>query len=207
MRDFAHNHKTHANDIEAVSDAVLKGTDLECGDLYQLLEQGVNLGIISERSINVSLKRLLTILFKIGLFDPESDHPYMSINRTVIECPEHKQQAYEMACKSMVLLENKNHILPLNPNKLKRIAVIGPNANNEQTLLGNYNGVPSEIITPVESLKKRLAGKAEIDYMQGVDFVRPLKEAPSFQEVASRAKRRMLFYLYRVSMPIMKGRE
>ena len=189
LRDFAHNHKTHANDIEAVSDAVLKGTDLECGDLYQLLEQGVNLGIISERSINVSLKRLLTILFKIGLFDPESDHPYMSINRTVIECPEHKQQAYEMACKSMVLLENKNHILPLNPNKLKRIAVIGPNANNEQTLLGNYNGVPSEIITPVESLKKRLAGKAEIDYMQGVDFVRPLKEAPSFQEVASRAKK------------------
>ena len=80
LKDFAHNHKTHANDIEAVSDAVLKGTDLECGDLYQLLEQGVNQGLISERSVNVSLKRLLTILFKIGLFDPDSHHPYMSID-------------------------------------------------------------------------------------------------------------------------------
>lgn len=189
LKDFAHNHKTHANDIEAVSDAVLKGTDLECGDLYQLLEQGVNQGLISERSVNVSLKRLLTILFKIGLFDPDSHHPYMSIDRRVLECPAHQQQAYEMACKSMVLLENKKNILPLNPKKLKRIAMIGPNANDEQTLLGNYNGFPSEIVTPVESFTKRLEGQVEIDYMKGVDFVQPLKDAPSFKEVAARAKK------------------
>ena len=189
LKDFAHNHKTHANDIEAVSDAVLKGTDLECGDLYQLLEQGVNQGLISERSVNVSLKRLLTILFKIGLFDPDSHHPYMSIDRRVLECPAHQQQAYEMACKSMVLLENKKNILPLNPKKLKRIAMIGPNANDEQTLLGNYNGFPSEIVTPVESFTKQLEGQVEIDYMKGVDFVQPLKDAPSFKEVAARAKK------------------
>lgn len=89
----------------------------------------------------------------------------------------------------MVLLENKKNILPLNPKKLKRIAMIGPNANDEQTLLGNYNGFPSEIVTPVESFTKQLEGQVEIDYMKGVDFVQPLKDAPSFKEVAARAKK------------------
>ena len=124
----------------AVSDAVLNGTDLECGDLYQLLEQGVNKGYLSEKDIDVSLKRLFTILFKIGLFDSGdmSRNPYFSIGREVLECPAHKAQAYEMACKSMVLLKNEKHILPLNPKNLKRIALIGPNADDPQTLLANY---------------------------------------------------------------------
>lgn len=140
IRDFAHNHKTHADDMLAVSDAVLNGTDLECGDLYQLLEQGVNKGYLSEKDIDVSLKRLFTILFKIGLFDSGdmSRNPYFSIGREVLECPAHKAQAYEMACKSMVLLKNEKHILPLNPKNLKRIALIGPNADDPQTLLANY---------------------------------------------------------------------
>ena len=189
ISDFAHHHKTHANDIEAVSDAVLKGTDLECGDLYQLLEQGVRKGLIDERDVDVSLKRLLTILFKIGLFDDADKNPYGNIGREVLECDAHKQQAYEMAQKSMVLLKNEKNILPLNVNKLKRIAVIGPNADDPQTLLANYFGVPSEIITPLKSLQKRLNGKVEIDYMKGVDFLQPLKEAPSFKEVAARAKK------------------
>ena len=189
ISDFAHHHKTHANDIEAVSDAVLKGTDLECGDLYQLLEQGVRKGLIDERDVDVSLKRLLTILFKIGLFDDADQNPYGNIGREVLECDAHKQQAYEMAQKSMVLLKNEKNILPLNVNKLKRIAVIGPNADAPQTLLANYFGVPSEIITPLKSLQKRLNGKVEIDYMKGVDFLQPLKEAPSFKEVAARAKK------------------
>ena len=189
ISDFAHHHKTHANDIEAVSDAVLKGTDLECGDLYQLLEQGVRKGLIDERDVDVSLKRLLTILFKIGLFDDADKNLYGNIGREVLECDAHKQQAYEMAQKSMVLLKNEKNILPLNVNKLKRIAVIGPNADDPQTLLANYFGVPSEIITPLKSLQKRLNRKVEIDYMKGVDFLRPLKDAPSFKEVAAQAKK------------------
>lgn len=189
INDFTHHHKTHANDTEAVSDAVLKGTDLECGNLYQLLEQGVQQGLISERDVDVSLKRLLTIPFKIGLFDPADANPYGKIGREVIECDAHKQQAYEMARKSMVLLLNKQHILPLDKHKLKRIALIGPNANNEQTLLANYFGTPSEIITPLESLQKRLGDAVEIDYMQGVDHLRKLSDAPSFQEVAQMAQK------------------
>ena len=187
--DFARHHKTHANDIDAVSDAVLKGTDLECGDLYQLLEQGVKQGLISEHSINVSLKRLLNILFKIGFFDETVNHPYFSIGREVLECEAHQKKAYEMAQKSMVLLKNNKQILPLNEKKIKRIALIGPNADAPQTLLGNYFGTPSEIVTPLKSLQKRLGGKVMIDYMKGVDFVKKLENAPSFREVADRARK------------------
>lgn len=189
VNDFAHHHKTHANDIEAVSDAVLKGTDLECGDLYPLLEQGVKQGLISEHSINVSLKRLLAILFKIGLFDGTVNHPYFSIGKEVLECEAHQQQAYEMAQKSIVLLKNHKQTLPLNENKIKRIALIGPNADAPKTLLANYFGTPSEIVTPLKSLQRRLGDKIVIDYMQGVDFVKRLENAPSFREVAARAKK------------------
>ena len=116
-----------------------------------------------------------------------SRNPYFSIGREVLECPAHKAQAYEMACKSMVLLKNEKHILPLNPKNLKRIALIGPNADDPQTLLANYYGVPSEIITPLKGLERRLKGKVMIDYMKGVDHVRRLDGGPSFQEIAGRA--------------------
>ena len=189
INDFAHNHKTHATDVEAVSEAVLQGTDLECGNLYQLLEQGVQQGLIKERDVDVSLKRLLTILFKIGLFDPADENPYAHINRDVIECEAHQQQAYEMARKSMVLLKNEQQTLPLKKEKLKRIALIGPNANDEQTLLANYFGTPSEIITPLESLQRRLGNEVEIDYMKGVDHLCLLSDEPSFQAIAERARK------------------
>ena len=189
INDFARHHKTHTHDVEAVSDALLKGTDLECGNLYPLLEQGVQRGLVSERDVDVSLKRLLTILFKIGLFDPVDAHPYGAIGREVIECDAHKRQAYEMACKSMVLLKNERKLLPLDKGKLKRIALIGPNADDEQTLLANYFGTPSEIVTPLESMRRKLGPDVQIDYMKGVDHLRLLPDAPSFQEVARRASK------------------
>lgn len=189
VNDFAHNHKTHANDVVAVADAVLKGTDLECGNLYQKLEEGVQQGIISERNINVSLARLFEIQFKLGMYDPIDRVPYMSIGREVLECDAHKAHAYEMAQKSMVLLKNNKNILPLNAHKIKRIALIGPNMNNDNTLLGNYFGVPSEIITPYKSLKKRYGNSIEIDTLTGTGIVQELKGGPTFDQVAARAKK------------------
>ena len=93
-----------------------------------------------------------------------------------------------MARKSMVLLKNEGDILPLDRNKINRIAIVGPNADDEQTLLANYFGTPSEIITPLKSLKRRLQGKTAIDYMKGVDHVSLLEAAPSFETIAAQAK-------------------
>ena len=189
VTDFAHHHKTHSNDIEAVADAVLKGTDLECGNLYQKLQEGVQQGIISEKDINVSLARLFKIQFKLGMYDPADRVPYAMIGREVIECDAHKAHAYKMAQESMVLLKNNKNILPLNASKIKRIALIGPNMDNGSTLLANYFGVPSEIITPYKSLKKRFGNTIQIDTLTGVGIVQKLEGAPSFAQVAAQAKK------------------
>lgn len=187
INDFAHHHKTHLDDMVAVSDAMLAGTDLECGNLYQLLEQGVQKGLHSEKDIDVSLTRLFTILFKLGMFDPADKNPYASIGREVIECDAHKQHAYRMAQESMVLLKNENGILPLDSKKVKEIALVGPNADDEHTLLANYFGTPSEIITPYKSLKKRYGNRIKINYIKGVDVTKKIEGAPSFEEVAAQA--------------------
>lgn len=189
VSDFAQYHKTHSNDTEAVADAVLSGTDLECGNLYQKLQQGVEQGLISEKDINVSLARLFEIQFKLGMYDPADKVPYASIGREVIESDAHKKHAYEMAQKSMVLLKNNKNILPLNASKIKRIALIGPNMDNGNTLLANYFGTPSEIITPYKSLEKRFGNSIQIDTLTGVGIVQKLEGAPSFAQVAAQAKK------------------
>lgn len=189
VSDFAQYHKTHGNDTEAVADAVLSGTDLECGNLYQKLQQGVEQGLISEKDINVSLARLFEIQFKLGMYDPADKVPYASIGREVIESDAHKKHAYEMAQKSMVLLKNNKNILPLNASKIKRIALIGPNMDNGSTQLANYFGTPSEIITPYKSLQKRFGNSIRIDTLTGVGIVQKLDGAPSFAQVAAQAKK------------------
>ena len=189
VSDFAQYHKTHSNDTEAVVDAVLNGTDLECGNLYQKLQQGVEKGLISEKEINVSLARLFEIQFKLGMYDPAGRVPYASIGREVIESDAHKKHAYEMAQKSMVLLKNNKNILPLNASKIKRIALIGPNMDNGSTQLANYFGTPSEIITPYKSLQKRFGSSIQIDTLTGVGIVQKLEGAPSFAQVAAQAKK------------------
>lgn len=189
VTDFANHHKTHANNMVAASDAMLAGTDLECGNLYQLLLEGVQQGLHSERDINVSLTRLFTILFKLGMFDPQDQVPYASIGREVIECDAHKQHALRMAQESMVLLKNEKQLLPLKASKVKRIALIGPNADNGHTQLANYYGTPSEIVTPYMSLKRRFGDRIKIDYYAGTDIVKKLDNAPSFAQIAAEAKK------------------
>lgn len=189
VSDFKSFHKTHPNDIIAASDAMLAGTDLECGNLYQLLEQGVKKGLHSERDINASLNRLFTILFRIGMFDSQDCVPYSSIGREMIECDAHKAHALRMAQKSMVLLKNDRNLLPLKASKLKRIALIGPNADNGHTQLANYYGTPSEITTPYQSLLRRLGDRVKIDCIPAIGIVDKLKDAPSFAEIASQARK------------------
>lgn len=94
-----------------------------------------------------------------------------------------------MAQKSMVLLKNNKNILPLNASKIKRIALIGPNMDNGSTLLANYFGTPSEIITPYKSLQKRFGNSIQIDTLTGVGIVQKLEGAPSFAQVAAQAKK------------------
>ncbi|MCM1515334.1 MAG: glycoside hydrolase family 3 C-terminal domain-containing protein [Paraprevotella sp.] len=189
VSDFTSFHKTHSNLTDAVVDAVLNGTDLECGGSYQKLLQGVQRGQISEKEINVSLARLFRIQFKMGMYDPADRVPYSSIGREVLECDSHKAHAYKMAQESMVLLRNNKNLLPLSAKKIKRIVLVGPNMNNGKTLLANYFGMPSEIITPYKSLEKRYGNTIKIDTIQGVGITKELDCGPSFAQVAAKAKK------------------
>jgi len=184
--DFYRHHKTHQNEAYAAADAVFHGTDLDCGrDAYKGLVEAVQKGIIDEKQIDVSLKRLFTIRYQLGLFDPAENVPYSKIPLSVLESPRHKELSSTITRQSVVLLKNDNNFLPLNKN-LKKVAVIGPNADNEVSVLGNYNGFPTEITTPFKSIRNKLKN-AEVVYEKGVDYVVPSENSDA--EIASLVQR------------------
>ena len=170
--DFYRHHKTHPDAKFASADAVFNGTDLDCGqDAYRGLIDAVKTGLITEEQIDISLKRLFSIRLRLGLFDPKEEVEYAKIPLSVLESPKHKDLALKMTRESIVLLKNENNFLPLS-KKLKKIAIVGPNADNETAVLGNYNGFPTEIMTPYKALKNKLKN-TEIIYEKGIDFVKP----------------------------------
>lgn len=158
-------HETHADAASASADAVIAGTDLECGGSYRALKTAIENGQITEEQLNVSLKRLFKGRFELGMFDPDDRVPYSSIPYSVVESPEHVAQALEMARKSIVLLKNKNNILPLS-KELKKIAVVGPNAADSTMLWANYNGFPTKTVTILEGIRNKLP-QSEVIYEIG----------------------------------------
>ena len=174
--DFYQTHKMFPDAESSATDAVLHGTDVECGNhTYKTLMQAVKDGKLTEKDIDVSLKRLFTIRFRLGMFDPVSMVKYAQIPITNLESQPHKDLALKMARESIVLLRNaplagqKNNLLPLQKN-IKKIAVLGPNADNANTQLGNYNGQPSVVTTVLQGIKNKLQN-AEVFYSKATDFV------------------------------------
>ncbi|HYM92536.1 MAG TPA: glycoside hydrolase family 3 C-terminal domain-containing protein, partial [Chitinophagaceae bacterium] len=169
--DFYERHKTSPDAESAATDAVLHGTDVECGNVtYKTLVKAVQDGKLTEKDLDVSLKRLFTIRFRLGMFDPPEMVKYAQIPITALESPEHKAHALKMARQSIVLLRNENHLLPLSKN-IKKIAVLGPNADNANTQLGNYNGQPSVVTTVLMGLKQKLGNTVNVFYSRATNFV------------------------------------
>jgi beta-glucosidase len=166
-------HETHPDAESASADAVLNGTDLECGNSYKALIKALKEGKISENDLDVSLRRLLKGRFELGMFDPDERVPYAQIPYNVVESPEHVAQALEMAHKSMVLLKNKNNTLPLSKT-IRKIAVVGPNAADSTMLWANYNGFPTHTVTILEGIRNKVPD-TEVIYELGcnhaADFV------------------------------------
>lgn len=168
--DFFRYHKTHKDATTSAVDAVLHGTDVECGQtVYKTLIDAVKSGLIKEEQLDVSLKRLFTIRYRLGMFDPPSMVKYALTTAAVLESTPHKAHALKMAQQSIVLLKNENNTLPLN-KKIKTIAVIGPNADNKIAALGNYNGTPTKVISLLDGLKEKLGNDVKIIYEKAVNF-------------------------------------
>ena len=168
ITDIYANHKVVATPAEAAALAVKAGTDLECGKTYLNLSLAVEQKLITEKEIDVAVKRLFTARFKLGMFDPPDRVKYASIPYNVVDNQQHRALALESARKSMVLLKNENNTLPLKKD-LKTVAVIGPNSDQWLMLLGNYNGVPSNPITPLRGIREKLPN-SKVLFAQGCEL-------------------------------------
>jgi beta-glucosidase len=172
VTDFYNSHKVSSTPVHAASKALLAGTDVECvwdNYYFKMLPEAVNKGLIKEQDMDESLMRILINRFDVGDFDPDSIVLWAQIPDSILNCRKHKALAYKMAQQSIVLLQNKNNILPLSKN-LKKIAVIGPNATDKVMLWGNYNGTPIQTISILEGIKTKLK-ENKIFYDKGCDLV------------------------------------
>ena len=153
IRDFYEKgrHETHADAATASAAAVKAGCDLECGGSYAALAEAVRRGLISEAEIDRSVERLMKARFELGLFEKED--PF-NIPYSVVDCGEHRILAKVMALESLVLLQNENDLLPLAPTA--KVALVGPNADNEVMQWGNYNGTPYRTTTLLDALRAAL---------------------------------------------------
>lgn len=192
VTDFYTTHKVSSDDVHAASKAVLAGTDVECvWDKYPFkkLPEAVEKDLIKEEEINKSLLRVLIGRFDLGEMDDDSIVSWTQIPATVLNSKEHQQLALEMAQKSMTLLQNKNNILPLNKS-INKVAVIGPNADNEPMLWGNYNGTPNKTIT----IKKGIEGKLtenKVLYDKSCDLVEDKVTDTYFDQFSFNGKKGM----------------
>ncbi|MGE5394820.1 MAG: glycoside hydrolase family 3 C-terminal domain-containing protein, partial [Candidatus Saccharibacteria bacterium] len=169
IADIWQTHKIAKDAAEAAAMAVKKGTDLECGDTYKALPEAVKRGLVSEKDIDVCVGRLMTARMKLGMFDPDEKVPYAQIPFSVNDNPAHDYLARVAAQKSIVLLKNKSNTLPLS-KKLGRIAVIGPNADEVESLWGNYNGIPSHPVTVLQGIKNKVEPQTQVIYAQGSEL-------------------------------------
>ncbi len=177
--DIYLNHRLVETPAEAAALAVKSGTDLDCGSLvYPHLVDAVAQGLIAEAEVDAAVKRLFTGRFKLGMFDPVERVPYAQIPYDVLDSEPHRALAREVARASMVLLKNDG-VLPLRKD-LGTIAVVGPNADQWLMLLGNYNGVPSDVVTPLRGIREAVAGGTEVVYARGAD---PAEGFPLFEVV------------------------
>ncbi len=167
IRDFHEGHGVTATMEESAALALRAGCDLNCGNAYLHLLSAVRGGLAEERDLDRSLERLLVARFRLGLLGEASDgHPYASIPYDRVDCAEHRALNLKAALHSLVLLENDG-LLPLDAARMRRIAVIGPNADSLTALLGNYHGTPSDPWTILRGIRSIVPPTVEVRYAQG----------------------------------------
>jgi beta-glucosidase len=166
IADFYMGHHVVPGQAEAVALSVKHGVDLNCGDEYPALVEAVKRGLITEKEIDAALATLLKTRFKLGMFDPKGSGPYDHISEDVINSPEHRQLAKQVALESIVLVKN-NGVLPLR-NDLPKYFLTGPTAANLDALIGNYYGVNPEMTTILEGLASGISHASQMQFKPGI---------------------------------------
>ncbi|MCJ7611393.1 MAG: glycoside hydrolase family 3 C-terminal domain-containing protein, partial [Candidatus Aminicenantes bacterium] len=169
--DMFQGHKVVSTQAEAAALGVKSGCDLSCGTEYRSLQEAVDKGLITEKEVDVSVKRLFRARFKLGEFDPAEKVGYAQIPYSAVDSGENRALALEAARKSIVLLKNERKTLPLKKD-LEAIAVIGPNADDVEVLLGNYNGTPVDPVTPLRGIREKVSAKTKVLSALGCEWAK-----------------------------------
>ena len=191
--DMLYRHRFFKTGPEAAARSILAGCDLNCGIAYRRdLKEALDEGLLEEKNLDTALTRVLSARFRLGEFDPAGAVPYNSITKDKLDSKENRDLALEVAQKSIVLLKNKG-VLPLKKDKIKSIAVIGPNA--EEIQLGIYSSWPNVQVGPLDGIKEKAASLGiKVDYTMGCvvsgESLRPI-ETKYFAKVNGTNKRGM----------------
>ncbi|MBN2320439.1 MAG: glycoside hydrolase family 3 C-terminal domain-containing protein [Acidobacteria bacterium] len=169
IRDIYRNHKIVETAEEAAALGIKRGCDLNCGNTYESLKGAIEQGLLTEKQLDISVKRLFTARMKLGMFDPPERVKWTQIPYSVNDSPENSRLAGETTRKAIVLLKNEGAALPLGRD-VGTIAVIGPNADDVEVLLGNYNGTPSHPVTPLAGIREKVDSTTEVLYARGCDI-------------------------------------
>lgn len=172
LSDFHLNHKVTKDAAESAALALQHGCDLGCDHVFHEIPEAINRGLITEAEVDRALERTLGTRFKLGMFDPQEEVPFASISTDVVASQTHRELAYQTATQSVVLLKNKNNILPIKPST-KKIFVTGPTAASIEVLLGNYYGFNEKMITLLEGITGRIPEGMGMEYTAGANIKHP----------------------------------
>jgi beta-glucosidase len=173
ISDVYGSHGLASSSAEAAAMAVKAGCDLECCRTYRIpceytdIADAIEQGLLTEEDLDRSLKRLFTARFQLGMFDPPEQVPYRQIPFDVVDSPEHRELALEVARQSLVLLKNEDDLLPVDSSTLNSVAVIGPNADDTLVLRGNYFGTPTSSVSVLDGIKDLVARGTEVSHASG----------------------------------------
>jgi beta-glucosidase len=168
--DMFISHHTAKDSIEAMAAAIRAGVDNHCMGYPGAVLPAIRQELLTEADLDTAVARLLRARFKLGMFDPDKLNPYDRIPATVINDEKHRKFAQQLARESIVLLKNRNKTLPLSLIT-RNIAVIGPNADDPEVQLGNYNGDPATITTPLQAIKTLFGSSGNVVYKKGCNVV------------------------------------
>lgn len=172
LSDLHLNHKVTKDAAESAALALKRGCDLGCDHVYSEIPEAIQRGLISEADVDRALERTFTTRFKLGMFDPDEEVPFASISTDVVACDKHRLLAYQTAAESVVLLKNKDNILPIKPDT-KKVFVTGPTAASIEVLLGNYYGFNDRMTTLLEGIVGRTPEGMGLEYHSGAPLTHP----------------------------------
>ncbi len=167
IKDFHEYHKVTDGPVDSVTLAVQNGCDLNCGNIFVYLLEAVKSGKLEEDKLDQAVTRLFTTRIKLGLLGDEEKVPFSRIPYEVVDSKEMQELNLSVAKKCLVLLKNKDNLLPLNKDKIKTLGIIGPNANNRRALVGNYEGTASRYVTVLEGFREYLGDEVRVLTSEG----------------------------------------